>query len=74
MMSNLFSVSSGGDYYPTHPPLFAKGSKYGRLQTNGRSYLCPECGGYGKVGKKKCRFCMGEGILCKDDLRIHEGK
>lgn len=35
-----------GLFRPT-PDMFARGSEYGPLQSDGRTYLCPECGGYG---------------------------
>ena len=54
---------------------FAKGSNYGPLQSDGYSYLCPECGGYGFVADDNagtCKFCNGTGELALTDERIHE--
>lgn len=48
----------------------AKGSAYGLL-SDGYDWLCPECGGYGKIGvKKKCRYCKGKGTFPLNDKRI----
>ncbi|MBT8449109.1 MAG: hypothetical protein KJO69_05440 [Gammaproteobacteria bacterium] len=55
-------------YRPTKTK--AVGSKYG-LQTNGKDYLCPECGGYGQLyGVKTCKYCKGKGVIALDDPRV----
>jgi len=54
------------------PHVFAEGSVYGPLQTDGFDYLCPDCGGYGFILDKNatCEFCKGEGIIPLNDKRI----
>jgi hypothetical protein len=53
------------------PKMWAKGSSYGPLLTDGYNYLCPECGGYGYLPtEKKCSFCNGEKVIPLDDKRV----
>ena len=60
-------------YQPAKPRVWAEGSEYGPLQTNGIDYLCPECGGYGYTpNEKTCSFCKGEEVIPLDDNRITE--
>lgn len=51
------------------------GTKYGPLQTDGFSFLCPDCGGYGMVPGKAgstvgCKFCGADGVIALDDARV----
>ena len=59
-------------YIVANPNVWANGSKYGRLLTDGYNYLCPECGGYGTVppNRTRCAFCDGNQTLPMDDERI----
>jgi DnaJ-class molecular chaperone len=71
-MSNEILINN---YNVAVPNVWAKGSKYGRLQTDGFNYLCPECGGYGTVppDQTKCDFCDGKETIPLDDKRIVSG-
>ncbi len=40
-------------------------SIFGAMQTQS---VCPDCGGEGKIIKKKCSFCNGEGIVMSDEV------
>lgn len=40
-------------------------SIFGAMQTQS---VCPDCGGEGKIIKKKCTFCNGEGIVMSDEV------
>ncbi len=40
-------------------------SIFGTMQTQS---VCPDCGGEGKIIKKKCSFCNGEGIVMSDEV------
>jgi len=56
------------------PETYAHGSQY-RLLTDGRAYLCPECGGYGATADSlTCSFCGGVGTLALTDPRIVTGE
>jgi RecJ-like exonuclease len=60
-----------GHYRRTDPAMFAKGSKYGPLQSDGFDYLCPDCGGYGYLpNDPECGFCSGVGTIPLDDKRV----
>jgi len=61
-----------GHYDHTRNPMWARGSIYGPLQTDGFDYLCPDCGGYGYIcdSNKKCGFCEGNGTISLDDPRL----
>ncbi len=40
-------------------------SIFGAMQTQS---TCPDCGGEGKIIKKKCSFCNGEGIVMSEEV------
>ncbi len=40
-------------------------SIFGAMQTQS---TCPDCGGEGKIIKKKCTYCNGEGIVMSDEV------
>lgn len=69
-------VQRPGEFHfkPSSPRMWAKGSEYGPLQTDGYVYLCPDCGGYGEVGKSACSFCLGNGIIELWDERVIANK
>jgi DnaJ-class molecular chaperone len=57
--------------------MMAEGSTYSPLLSNGKEYLCPDCGGYGLIyGVLKCNFCDGAGVIALDDkrLKVHPGE
>ena len=65
-----------GSFSTAVPHVFARGSKYGPLQTDGFTYLCPDCGGYGYIADKdnQCLFCKSNGTIPIDDSRIRIAK
>ena len=65
-------MTKKGSYEPAIPYVWATGSKYGSLQTDGFDYLCPDCGGYGYNCNidPKCGFCKGIGVITLTDSRI----
>lgn len=49
----------------------APDNKYGStMQSDGHSWLCPNCGGYCKVPNGACEYCKGKGELPLTDSRI----
>jgi DnaJ-class molecular chaperone len=59
------------DHYSSTDTHILKNSKYGdHLQTNGKDFICPECGGYGVVGNVKCLYCKSTGFIQKNDERL----
>jgi DnaJ-class molecular chaperone len=58
----------------TQSGMWAEGSTYGPLQSNGIDYLCPQCGGYGKCSGQDCEFCNGVGTIALNDPRIRSNK
>ena len=63
-------IGPQGSYVLTDPPVWAEGSKYGPLLSDGRDLLCPDCGGYGRCGWEWCDFCEGRGVLDVGDARL----
>ena len=66
---------SVGCYSYPKKPVHASGTTYNPLQTDGETYLCPECGGYGTVpgeamSNVKCDYCKGNGWIALNDERI----
>lgn len=73
----LCPPSVPGKFVTEVPNTYARGSKYALL-TDGHTYLCPECGGYGSIFhgdvNKLCGFCDGRGTIELTDARIHHGE
>ena len=63
-----------GGYF-TIDNVYAHGSNYGPLLSNGKEYLCPDCGGYKSYeNHKMCPFCKGKGTISLRDKRIYCSK
>ena len=51
--------------------VYATGTKYGPLLSNGIDYLCPDCGGYGFTPDADvCSYCDGKKSIPLDDKRV----
>lgn len=68
----LFDANNPGRHnFLINSGVYAKGTEYGPLLTDGHAYLCPDCGGHGTVpGGKKCAYCKGVGEIALTDARV----